>query len=161
MPPKILHHAFSTDFQSRKFEIVTPCEVKNSYAASDSIFRGNALWDTGATHSVIGLQTVEPLGLIPIAQQAIIGVHGEQEAWIYVVDILLPNNVVYQNCEVAGAAIGGHDLLVGMDIIGMGDFSVCGGRFVSYCAPPFEKPVNFVERAERANERIARGDSTG
>ena len=154
MPPEPSHHAFSIDLSSRKREIDTDCEIKNSYTAAYPTSEGKALWDTGATCSVIGLQVVQPLGLTPVADEIVIGVHGSQKAWVYVVDILLPNNIVYQNWEVVGADIGRYNLLVGMDIIGVGDFSICNGRFVSYCYPSLENPVDFAEKAKKINKNM-------
>ena len=51
------------------------------------------------------------------------------------------------------ADIGKHGLLIGMDIMGSGDFSVCGDRFFSYCLPSFDTPVDFVKRAESENQK--------
>ena len=48
------------------------------------------------------------------------------------------------------------DALIGMDVIGMGDFSICRGEFFSYCIPSFENPINFVEKAEKVNNKIAK-----
>lgn len=161
MPPKITHRAFSFDFQSRKSDIVTPCEIKNPYDTSVFILKGGALWDTGATHSVVNLRTVGPLSLIPVAKEIITGVHGAQEVSAYVVEIVLPQGLVYKNWRVFAADIDRHDLLVGMDIIGMGDFSICGGKFFSYGTPSFDRPIDFVEKLEKAKNEIAQGKNNG
>ena len=51
---------------------------------------------------------------------------GEKMAEMYIVDILLRNNVTVKDVRVIGSEIGVQniDILIGMDIIGLGDFAV-------------------------------------
>ena len=156
MSPKPLHNAFSFDYQSKKMELNTPCRIRNPQVPSAPFLDHSALWDTGATHSVIGLPLIESLKLTPIFREMISGVHGTQEADGFIVEIMLPNNVVCKNWPVMGADIGPHGLLIGMDIISMGDFSICEGRYISYCIPSFENPIDFVGKAEKVNKKIAK-----
>ena len=57
------------------------------------------------------------------------------------------------NLQVAEASLGNIDVLIGMDIIAFGDFAICNGQIFSYCLPPFEKPIDFVDKANRINPK--------
>ena len=143
------HMAFSFDYKSRQRQLVTPCKIGNSQISSVPIIKHSALWDTGATHSVIGLPLIESLKLSLIFREMISGVHGTQEADGFIIDIKLPNNIVCSDWPVVGADIGRHGLLIGMDIIGMGDFSICKGQYFSYCIPSLENPIDLEEKAKK------------
>ena len=94
--------------------------------------------------------------LAPTGKVLLRGVHDEEVVNTYIVEIALPNNVVVRGLRVSESKLTeSMDVLVGMDIIGMGDFAICGGgRFFSYCVPSFEKPINFVEKSEKVNKRV-------
>jgi len=84
-----------------------------------------ALWDTGATNSVITQKVVQECGLNPIS---IVNVHtasGEALSNVYLVSIWLPNKVVIPQIRVTEGTIGGDtEVLIGMDIMNRGDFAV-------------------------------------
>lgn len=90
--------------------------------------RCRAIWDTGATGSMISADVAKKLKLKSCGETQILGVHGSQKAKIYKVDILFPMaGVVLPDIRVSEAdAGGGFDLLVGMDIIGQGMFGIYG-----------------------------------
>jgi hypothetical protein len=51
---------------------------------------------------------------------------------------------------------GDEDILIGMDIIGMGDFVVCntdGKTSFSFAIPPLPERTNFVDDAKAANKK--------
>ena len=84
-----------------------------------------ALWDTGATASAIQSSLVASLGLTPINVTTVIGVHGPQVCNVYLIDLHLPNGDVISNVQVTEAQdTDGWDVLVGMDVITLGDFSI-------------------------------------
>ena len=83
-----------------------------------------AVWDTGATDSVITKRVVDSLGLKSIGVEPVHTVGGLVDADVYLVNIGLPNQVVFPATRVIEGEIGGADLLIGMDIIGEGDFAV-------------------------------------
>lgn len=111
----------------------------------------------GATGSVITPALARSLGLVSTGRVPMAGVHGEKKVNTYVVECVLPPDVVFKELYVSSADLAGSaDVLIGMDIIGAGDFSICGGQFFSYCVPSFENPIDFVEKAERVNKRIVK-----
>lgn len=107
----------------------SPCKVE-WYKQNRTSFTGrdwDALWDTGATNTVITTEIVKALALSPVSYTLMSGVHGINWAAQYRVDICLPSGVyVGKVLAVEGSPLG-CDLLLGMDIIGHGDF------VVSYC----------------------------
>ncbi len=90
-----------------------------------------AIWDTGASGTVVTRKVVKECGLIPTSQTKIVGVNSSRLSDVYLVDIHLPNQVIVQEHRVAEAeALAGDDaqVLIGMDIIGLGDFAVSNFR---------------------------------
>ena len=106
-------------------EISTPINVRNPITGGTS--RCNAIWDTGATSSMIAANVAKHLSLTPTSTVAIAGVHGIKDAPCYYVDVLFDNGALLRDIKVAEASnVGGFGLLVGMDIIGKGVFRVDG-----------------------------------
>ena len=137
------YNPFSCDYNNRQWDITTPCKLGRPYDKNIPLFKGNAIWDTGATISVMNLQVVDFLGLNPVSQENVYGIHGAGMANLYMVDIHLPNSSVHKSWVVFGLNFGKQALLIGMDIIGEGDFAICGGRFFSYCTPSRDRSVDF------------------
>jgi hypothetical protein len=107
-------------------EISTPITLrkKEGQTIEES---GNAIWDTGATSSMISTSMAKKLQLNPIGTIQIAGVHGVANAKVYNIDILFQNGFTIKNIKVSEASnFGGFDLLVGMDIIKRGVFLIDG-----------------------------------
>lgn len=85
-----------------------------------------AQWDTGATGTCISKEVVDKLNLKPIGKILIRTPSGQGYANSYLVNIDLNNEVRFSNLKVMDSEIGsqGIDVLIGMDIISQGDFSV-------------------------------------
>lgn len=83
------------------------------------------LWDTGASRSSITQRIVDDLSLIPIGNTKISTANGEVVVNTYLVDVGLPNGVTIKNVLVTCSNLGDNiDVLIGMDIIKHGDFSI-------------------------------------
>ena len=93
-----------------------------------------ALWDTGATTTCISHNVVQKLSLISVGKATMSSTSGKTEVNTYLVDIDLPNDVHIKDVKVCDSEIAaqGFDLLIGMDIINRGDFSVsnCNGKTI-------------------------------
>ena len=88
-------------------------------------FEYSALWDTGATNSLITQKVVSECALSPIGIVNIFTPSGENKANSYFVSIWLPNRVCFLQVRVSeGFLAGDIDLLIGMDIMNQGDFVV-------------------------------------
>ncbi len=85
-----------------------------------------AQWDTGATGTCISKELAHKLNLIPIGMQQIHTPSGIGTVNQYKAHIVLNNEVIIQNTTVIDSEIGsqGIDILVGMDIIQLGDFAI-------------------------------------
>jgi uncharacterized protein YchJ len=116
-----------------------------------------ALWDTGATNSSITKSLAKKLGLKAVSIAQSHHAQGVTEVPVYVVDLYLPNKVKFAGvtvCEIADT-VGGFDVLIGMDIITMGDFSITnmgGNTCVSFRIPSY-KEVDFV--ADHAKDSMS------
>lgn len=124
------------DFPSIKFE---PVEVI-------------AIWDTGATHTCITEKLAKKLGLIPTTKRETKTAGGSKVLDVYIVDIGLPNRYKIKSVQVSAVEIhNGVDALIGMDIIGAGDFAVSnvdGITMFSFRMPSLNE-VDYVEISKR------------
>lgn len=117
-----------------------------------------AIWDTGATSSVITKKIADDLGLQPIGMTQVSTAGGLHDCNIYIVNIVLPNSITISNVRVTEAPLNGFDVLIGMDIISIGDFAVSstkqGNTVVSFRIPHDDEPVDFVKIAQdEANKK--------
>jgi len=85
-----------------------------------------ALWDTGATKSVITGATANSLGLVPSGSTRVVHAGGSSEQNTYLVNFYLPNNVLVAGVQVSECVdiAGSFGAIIGMDIIGMGDLAI-------------------------------------
>jgi hypothetical protein len=124
---------------------------------NDPKYKTIVIWDTGATSSVITKEIVQRLSLIPTGMVNVEGVHGSKTVNTYTVDIYLPNRVVVLNVPVTEAEnITGAGALIGMDIIGMGDFAVSNynNKTTFSFRYPSIKEIDFVPEADDHNMRM-------
>lgn len=124
----------------------------------------NAIWDTGATGTVITNKVARECGLIPISVTRVISPGGTKISYVYLVNIWLPNRLMVPNLRVVeGEISGGEEILVGMDIINRGDFAVSnkdGKTVFTYRFPSMEK-IDFVnnpykEKPVRKSAQVGR-----
>lgn len=108
-------------------QVYTPCGVTEERCATSGDF-GNfvAVWDTGASRSVISNDIVRRLGIEKVTESKTKTMGGEVDVDIYVVDILLPGGMAIPSVTVSSGILDGFDVLVGMDIISLGDFAITG-----------------------------------
>lgn len=108
-----------------------------------------ALWDTGATNTCISEEVVKKLSLIPTGKITMRTPTGEDERNAYLVDIVLPNDVTINDHVVIDSKIGEQNIgmLVGMDIITRGDFSVSNfnNQTVFTFRIPSERKTDYVQ----------------
>ena len=107
-----------------------------------------AIWDTGATSSVITQRVVDDCSLAPIGRVKVHGVLGEETSPVYLVNMMLPNNVGIPNIKVTlGKITIGIDVLIGMDIITKGDFSITNknSKTIFTFRIPSQHHVDFVK----------------
>lgn len=119
-----------------------------------------AIWDTGATGSVITKAAADKLGIVPTGYTQAHGVNGEHTTATYLVNVALPGGVMFSALRVTeGNLVGQYDVLIGMDIIGSGDFAVtcANGSTVMTFRCPSAIEIDFVKdhNAEQLAEQQA------
>jgi hypothetical protein len=109
----------------------------------------SAFWDTGASGSCVSRELAQKLGLQVVYQCQIIGIGGIQEANMYSIDIELPNGMTASNVLVSEFVDNGmFDVILGMDIITLGDFSVTNFNRESvftFSCPPAPVPLGHTK----------------
>lgn len=122
------------------------------------------VWDTGATGSVITQAVVDDLGLLPVGMSEVHTANGSALQPVYMIALMLPNGVNV-NTRATLATVEGFDVLIGMDVISLGDFSVTnlnGKTTLSFRIPSCEV-VDYVQQANKqralnAKKRPRSGD---
>lgn len=113
------------------------------------------LWDTGASKSSITQRIVNDLSLIPIGQSNVSTANGVIPVNTYFVDIGLPNHVIVKDVLVSCCDLGEDiDILIGMDIIQQGDFSITNvnNKTTFSFRTPSTKEIDYVEESKLNNE---------
>lgn len=123
------------------------------------------LWDTGATNCAITSSLVKKLKLIPIGKTEVTYGGGTEETYVHLIHVYLPNNVMIPNVQVTECddGKGDFDMIIGMEIITRGDFSVTnvgGNTIVSFRIPSI-KEIDYVKEANIIKALASRKASTG
>ncbi len=163
-------HAFTINYPSRVDLLLTDVVVSDAFdpkkieSLSDEAkpkgLKTRALWDTGATRSVITPSTVEQLGLIPTGSRIMQHAGGSGSVNTYVVNIILPNNVGFIGVSVSECdkTLEGFGVIIGMDIISQGDFALTNveKRSIFSFRIPSIKKIDYVEEANKLNYKGTR-----
>jgi Aspartyl protease len=136
--------------------LITDCHVCLAHDSSAGPSSSNwctfkAIWDTGASATVITAAVAQACGLKPIGKTIVHGVGGQHVCNVYLVNIRLPNQVAYKLVRVTeGILPGGNngDVLIGMDIITTGDFAVTNlnGSTTFSFRHPSSATVDYVQQ---------------
>ena len=147
--------AFTTSSTVRKNVLVNEVQVAAAYKPSDGSpapkFNAyNGIWDTGATGTAITKRVADDCDLKPITMCQVKGVNETRLANVYLINIRLPNNVEFielHAIEAAGVLGVNEDVLIGMDIIGGGDFAVSNfqGKTTFTFQIPSQAKIDFVK----------------
>ncbi|MHC4200758.1 MAG: aspartyl protease family protein [Planctomycetota bacterium] len=149
-------NAFTTTFRGRANKLLTQLAISAAYdphhppSPPAQTHKVTALWDTGATGSVISPKVVIALGLHPTGAVMVSTAGGDRMMNTYIVNLTLPNSVGVAGVIVTETdAIKGYDAIVGMDIISRGDFAVTnvGGQTLMSYRYPSIRAVDFVREA--------------
>ncbi len=124
-------HSFTIKYNGKANTLVSnvfvshPVFPDNPPPKQTEISSFHALWDTGATKTAITSNVVATLDLKPIGKTLVGHADGQSKQFTYLVSLILPNNVFVPVLSVIEAKLSEDiDLLIGMDIIGMGDLAV-------------------------------------
>lgn len=157
--------AFTVRHQGRVNVLKTPVKVSGAFNPNNppkqvTYKQFEALWDTGATKSVICQRVVDTCNLTPISMTQVHHADGVSLSEVYSVSFVLRNNVIVPEVQVTkGKFIGGQfDVLIGMDIISLGDFAVTNRNkktVFSFRIPSIAE-IDFVKVETPHQDKIGR-----
>lgn len=159
---RLFHHAFRIDFDGITSTLITDILVavpSEKEPGSEAPFvKVKGIWDTGATGTVITPKLASKLGLESTGAAEVFGVNSVEIANTYYLDVVLPNRVLIQMVRVLECEINSGDceMLIGMDIIQMGDFAISNGdnkTVFTFCIPSHKNPIDLLEKSNRINNR--------
>ena len=165
--PPIPVNAFTTRASQNVQELRNTITVSEAFDPAASrhaplAYSYIAIWDTGSTHSSISKKVVEELGLRASGAGTIFtaGPSGKEHSYVaplYLVNFILPNNIVIAGVKVDEGSTGGtEDVLLGMDVIGAGDFAIThnkGKTTWSFRYPHCDE-IDFVPSANEHNRKL-------
>lgn len=159
--------SFTSTYTGRANVLVCECEVAEAFDHTDAsavaaakFYKLRAIWDTGATNTCIDEGARAQMGLVATGKVETHTANGLKRADTYLVNIGLPNRVGVAGLRVTECSkIPNADMLIGMDIIGMGDFAVTNndGKTVMTYRFPSSKRIDFVveHRSDKVKEDVA------
>jgi len=163
-----MQHAFTTDYNGltrvlhTKVWVCIPTVSSEEHGKNQELKEYEAIWDTGATNSAITKQVISDLDLKPTGLVEVRHADGKSVTETFLVSIVLPNRVMFGQVRVSKVNLIADDnqkdedkpqLLIGMDIIGAGDFVVSnynGKTCLTFRLPSMER-INFVPQAKMHN----------
>ena len=159
--PKFL--ALTVKFSQKVAQIITDLAISSPYdpkSPPDPLPQQEttkALWDTGASKSVISRDLVKKLGLVATGATNVNHAGGASVSPTHVVNFQLPNRVVVAGVLVTEfEGFGNFGAIIGMDVITLGDLAitnVSGQTWMSFRTPSMVG-IDYV--AEHTKERIPR-----
>jgi len=165
-----LQYNFTTRYAGIVKALITACAVSASWDPLEEkpepvAVRYQCLWDTGATISAITNRVATDLGL---PTEALIPIHhaggSSRNVPQHYVNLQLPNNVVMVGRPVAQLPLTNCDVLVGMDIISLGDFAISNldGKTTFTFRMPSVEEFDFVRDLDaiKENQRTDAGEGT-
>ncbi len=145
-------HAFTLSEEKIVNRLKTKVYVFDKYEDQDLRNEKDfiAIWDTGATTTCITKDVAAALNLVPVGTVVTSTAGGDKECNVYCVDIILPNKVAVTNLSVYEVHLTNEDVLIGMDIIKHGDFSITnysGTTKLSFRIPS-SRHIDYVDEWE-------------
>ena len=147
----------SEEYPQQQREFITSRRLTPRSVVSEKAHVGKALWDTGSTMSGLNERVVEQWGLSPDGEGICeLQTYGKSvRKPTYYVDVCFPSmrdhdspasrrSVKFSWCSVVAipeeTALD-VDLIVGMDIIGLGTFMISEGRYFSFHFSPIKTGI--------------------
>lgn len=136
-----------------------PFNPRLSSANPPVVHQTEGIWDTGATNSAITQALAQQIGLQPTGRATVITADGTTEKPTYIVDLYLLNKVVVRQVNVVEMGeVQGAQVLIGMDVITQGDFSITnykGVTWFSFRVPSLHQ-LDYVEDNKAEKRKILR-----
>jgi len=147
------HHGLTNRIISN-VRISEAFDLKNP-PANPQLFETTALWDTGATHSVITEATAKALGLSSTGKGLVHHAGGTGDFNTYIVNFFLPNQVAIVGVRVTECPdLEGCGAIIGMDIIMGGDLSISNHKGETWFTFrwPSAGSHDYVDEINKANK---------
>lgn len=120
---QVVGSCFTGVSKKRERVLLSVVQIENAFDSTKRI-QGTAIWDTGATSSVVTPRIAQQLGLLPVQKVSVNTPSGSHISEVYHVNLYLPNQVIIRDIKVLSGIPSNCDMLLGMDVIGLGDFAV-------------------------------------
>lgn len=154
--------AFTIEYNGLANMLISECGICSSYNPKvdknphPPVNKYNGLWDTGASGTVITKRVVDELGLIPTGLAKSYHANGESIVNTYSINVGLPNGLMIPTVRVTEGILNGFDVLIGMDVILRGDFSITnkGGKTVFSFQIPSTHDLDFVKEYEQEVKKL-------
>ena len=116
--------SFTATYNGLARSLHTPVNVESAINPGNKI-EIDALWDTGASGSLIRPEVAAKLNLKPVSK-TLISTPSDKDvpSNVYVIHIYLPNGARIINIRVCEGIPNNCDMLIGMDVINLGDFAI-------------------------------------
>ena len=137
--------AFTVRFN--KITRTLTCDVDaTSYLGVKQTVKVKALWDTGATKSCISQNLADLIDLFPVGNDFLTSATETKQVPEHFISLRLPNRLRFQARVMEIPKLQVCDILIGMDVIGLGDFAVSNydGKTQFTFRYPSKEPVSFV-----------------
>ena len=151
------HRAFTRRYKKLVRVLETQVFIENPFNAKSRQCR--AIWDTGAEITTIVQSVADDLGCIATDKANMVGVGSQsKEVNVYDINLIDPAGFKITNMAVASTSSigGGGEILIGMDIIGLGDLAITNVNeetTFTFSVPSY-KEADYVARADKLNPTI-------
>ena len=148
-------HSFTRNYGELRNRLITKCRVSAARSpegkeTASPVLEFDALWDTGATASVITEAVASALELVQEGSSRVFHAQGSAIVPIYFVNLGLPNGVTVEGVKVSQGSFLGCDVVIGMDIMNQCDFAMTNrnGKTVFSFQMPSVNHIDFVAMLE-------------
>jgi len=153
-----MYNAFAKKYPALAPDLNTDIEVFPVSSVNHQGTTAYAIWDTGASQTVITHRLMSHLNLIPIETKLVYGVNSKQLVDVVAISIKLPNGFLIPDVRVFVCDIPSPiDLLIGMDVIQLGDLHISnigGHTLFSFVIPPLPKQFDLAKEADALNNPV-------
>ena len=149
------HSALKNESPNLAIRLTSEIEISDVLQNTKKL-KAKALWDTGAMMSAITPEAARSLSLVSYDRKRVKGINNEITlAGIARVCIKLPNMDEIKSDVLICSLVKDIDLLIGMDIIQLGDFSISNGAgktLFSFTIPLLKEKTDLYDKAYAVNK---------
>jgi predicted aspartyl protease len=137
-------YAFTTYCDGIAGQLISEVDISYEGRVLRSV---KAQWDTGANRSCISHRARNELNMVGIGFEIASTPSGISKFEKHEIEVILPNGVKIEKLIVMESEIKGIDMLIGMDVISKGDFSVSNyeGKTVFTYRIPSQAHTDYVK----------------